>query len=944
MPLRRTIIGLALALAVIHMIAAAALAGKPAGIVISNLLQIAASLLAAVACALRSRGVDDLPKRFWQLMATAFTLWLAGQATYTIYVVVLGRPLPNLAPSDVPFIAFYLALAAALFLGPRGPRRHLDWIRTLDFAQVAIVLTTVYLYIFLFVAVSLANRVAFLDIQSPIYDFADLVVVGGFLLRAVTARSREVRRLFGTMAVALTAYAFGDVIYSYGQRGHSGGPGSWFDLAYTLPFLLAACLAMTWRPAPAETGTREAGVGRLPFLLPMLAPVLVLVLSVRIVEQNTTLAVLVITASFICYSARLGVTQYRQRQALDLLGRSEARYRELVESIAAYSVDASGKFLFVSPAVERLLGYKPEELIGRSMLELLAPEERGAGAQVLTERLAGAIGSTERRILTRDGQARWVWGSARPIFERGSVVGLSGVVMDVTDRVLAQQALRESEEKLSRVFQTSPDAITLSTLEDGHYLEVNEAFLRVTGFARDEVIGRSSFEIGLWVDPMARATMLDELNHGGRVRNLETFFRMKSGEQRLFLMSADAIELQGRRCLVAFSRDITERRLLEQQFRQAQKMEAVGRLAGGIAHDFNNLLTVISGYMQLLLAEPGVQGAPEMREVADAADRAAGLTRQLLAFSRRQVLQPRVLDLADVVRGLEKMMQRLLGEDIELQIVLAPSLSAVRADPGQIEQVVMNLAVNARDAMPQGGKLVIETRDVQVSEAFAAHEPGLAPGDYVMLAVSDTGHGMDKETQAHIFEPFFTTKEMGRGTGLGLSTVYGIVKQTGGYILVGSEPGQGATFRIYLPPVAEPVERTRTPVAPVESLRGNETVMVVEDDGSVRALASRVLRGSGYHVLEAERGVEAEAICRSHDGKIHLLLTDIVLPDGSGADLARRLRAQRPEMRILCMSGHNTRPTRESGPLPGVLLDKPFTPGLLSRRVREVLEQPVAGD
>jgi nitrogen-specific signal transduction histidine kinase/CheY-like chemotaxis protein len=388
--------------------------------------------------------------------------------------------------------------------------------------------------------------------------------------------------------------------------------------------------------------------------------------------------------------------------------------------------------------------------------------------------------------------------------------------------------------------------------------------------------------------------------------------------------------------------DITDRRRMEEQLRQSQKMEAVGRLAGGVAHDFNNLLTVMFGYSDILLQrlEPGPlhEAAQEVRR---AGERAAGLTRQLLAFSRKQTLVPEVLDLGDVVSGLSTMVERLIGEDVKVSVVVSPGLGRVKADRGQLEQVVMNLAVNARDAMPKGGSLIFELQNVELDDAYTATHAELKPGPYVLLAISDSGTGMDAETQKHIFEPFFTTKEAGKGTGLGLSTVYGIVHQSGGAIDVYSESGRGTTFKVYLPRFADDaaVPRAVSGIHPALAA-ASETVLVVEDEAAIRQLTNLILQKAGYTVLLAESPVAAERIAGSHPGPIHLLLTDVVMPGMRGPELAQRLLRLRPDLRVLYMSGYIDNAIARLGLLHAgaEFLQKPFTPDGLTRKVREVLE------
>jgi nitrogen-specific signal transduction histidine kinase len=400
---------------------------------------------------------------------------------------------------------------------------------------------------------------------------------------------------------------------------------------------------------------------------------------------------------------------------------------------------------------------------------------------------------------------------------------------------------------------------------------------------------------------------------------------------------------------VSFGRDITERKraeeemaTLQEQLRQSQKMEAIGRLAGGIAHDFNNLLTVIKGYSQLSLPELK-EGDPlkgNIEEIKRAADRAANLTRQLLAFSRRQVMEMKVIDLNTILQDLHKMLLRVIGEDIELATVLAEDLGRAKTDPSQIEQVIINLAVNARDAMPNGGKLTIETANIELDEIYARNHIAVTPGRYVMFAVSDTGVGMTPEVRERVFEPFFTTKEKGKGTGLGLSTVYGIVKQSEGNIWVYSEPGKGTTFKIYLPRADEPLEELKK-VEIKEIPHGSETILVVEDEEEVRKLTVAVLKKYGYTVLEAPQGLDAFLICEEHKGLIHLLVTDVVMPKMSGRELADRVATIRPEIKVLYMSGYTDNTISHHGILEEGIdyIQKPFTVEGMARKIREVLDK-----
>lgn len=515
------------------------------------------------------------------------------------------------------------------------------------------------------------------------------------------------------------------------------------------------------------------------------------------------------------------------------------------------------------------------------------------------------------------------------------------------ERKRAEQALSKSEQRYRDMVENAHDIIYSHDLE-GNYTSMNKAGERITGYTHEEAL---KLNLAQTVAPecLEKARqMLRRKLAGEDVTAYDLEIIAKDGrriavelDSRIIFEDGVAVGVQG------IARDVTERKQLEDQLRQAQKMEAIGQLAGGIAHDFNNLLTAITGYSDLTLKRLPHDNPlrRNVEEVKKAGERAASLTRQLLAFSRKQVLQPKVLDLNAVVSDMEKMLQRLIGEDIELQTALASELGSVKADPGQIEQVIMNLAVNARDAMPHGGNLIIETENVFLNEEYATSHIAVKHGAYVMLAVSDTGEGMSEETQSRIFEPFFTTKELGKGTGLGLSTVYGIVKQSGGNIWVYSEISQGTTFKIYLPRIDEAAQEYLSGVRVEERVYGTEIILLAEDDREVRSLVREALEGYGYRVLEAEGGGAALSVSERHEAPIHLLLTDVVMPKMSGRELADRLTQSRPEIKVLYMSGY----TDESIVHHGVLdpdtpfIQKPFGPQALARKVREVLDRETRG-
>jgi PAS domain S-box-containing protein len=723
---------------------------------------------------------------------------------------------------------------------------------------------------------------------------------------------------------------------------------------------------------------------------------------------------------------------------------------------------ADGRYVEANEAFLRLSGYQWEEVIGCSSVELGLWAD-SQDRQALVERLEvqGTVQDLEVRMRRRDGEILTILASIE-LLELDGEPHLLVISKDITGRKKAEESLRASEERFASAFRSSPGAIAITTQEDGRLLDVNDSFVSLTGYSREEAVGRTTLELGLWASPGERAALLSELEQFGSFRDREIRLRLKSGREADALLSGELIELGGKPCLLSvvrditeqkraaeelrrseahfrdlfenandiiftidldknftsinrageqitgygrdeiiganidrllarkeadrahrlvrhllagrtprsieleiiakdgrslavevsgrvltedgrpagiegIARDVTERKQLEAQLRQAQKMEAIGQLAGGLAHDFNNLLTVIMGYSDLLAKRfaPETQPGSQVRQMGNAADRAASLTRQLLAFSRKQILQPQVLDLNVVVSDTEKMLGRTIAENITLATRLDARPGLVKADQGQIEQVIMNLAVNARDAMPNGGVLTIQTTNVEITGNEFAAEP--KPGKYVVLKVADTGIGMDESTRARIFEPFFTTKEPGKGTGLGLSTVHGIVKQSGGHIAVCSQPGSGTAFEVYLREVREEPQPRR--VRPVQAAaRGSETILLVEDESVLRELVRVSLEQSGFSVLSAASGEKALELVANHQGPIHLLLTDVLLPGVKGTEVAQRLQALRPGTKVIYMSGYadSTAGQLEAA---ACLLRKPFRVTDLTTRVREVLDE-----
>ena len=520
---------------------------------------------------------------------------------------------------------------------------------------------------------------------------------------------------------------------------------------------------------------------------------------------------------------------------------------------------------------------------------------------------------------------------------------VGGHIALAIERRRSEEALRKSESVFRLLFSHNPLPTWVMDDETLQFIQVNEAAVRQYGFAPEEFGRMTIFDIraeeksaSLEVHPRKDGSAG---HHQGVCKH-----RKKDGKVFEVELISHQFDHAGRRVRLVVAQDISERHILEQQLRQAQKMEAVGRLAGGVAHDFNNLLMVIKGHTELLMnAVPAAERmSRKIMQIDRAADRATALTKQLLAFSRMQVLQPRVMNLNGVVDDMGKLLPRLIGEDIDLGIRTAPDLGAIRADASQMEQIIMNLAVNARDAMPAGGRLIIETSNADLDRTYNSTHPIVKPGRYVLLAVSDTGSGMDTETQAHIFEPFFTTKKPGKGTGLGLATVYGVVKQSGGFIWVYSEVGKGTSFKIYLPRVDQPEDKGSVPLPLAEVPRGTETILLAEDEQDVREVAREFLESGGYTVIEAHNGAEALRLAAEHKATIDLLVTDMVMPGMTGKELAGRLRHQHSGIGVIYMSGYSEQTAAETTQADAnmLLLTKPFSRGSILRTVREALNVP----
>jgi two-component system, cell cycle sensor histidine kinase and response regulator CckA len=629
------------------------------------------------------------------------------------------------------------------------------------------------------------------------------------------------------------------------------------------------------------------------------------------------------------------------------LRESEERFLLITDTIDEifYIYDAEkGTATYLSPAFNRIWGYPAESALNKNepFINPVHPDDREKVMNWGPLTRSGQPVSYEYRIVRTDGSIRHIWDRGYPIAEKdGKVTLYVGTGLDVTEWRHAEEALRESREYLNQIINSIVDPIIVKDRNHKHVL-VNDAFCAFTERRREDLIGKTGFET--FSEEMAQRLWNDEerVLQTGKPSLTEDVVTDVHGQARtLMTQKSPLTNEKGEKQIVFSMRDITEYKRLESQLLQSQKMEAIGSLAGGVAHDFNNLLNVINGYSELALESLDDHNPirKDIEHIWDAGRRAASLTSQLLAFSRKQILQPVILDLNIVITQMSSILRRLIGEDIDCVTNTPRDLGMINADPAKIEQVILNLAVNARDALPQGGKLTIETANVDFEEGYIREHSMAKAGAYVMLAISDNGIGMDAETQARIFEPFFTTKKKGKGTGLGLATVYGIVKQSNGFIWVYSEFGKGTTIKIYFPRVEGESAKFVIDDDAVQDLQGSETVLLVEDETSVRNLASRILQDRGYNIIEAADGQEALRQAKEHNGKIHLVLTDVIMPGMSGSSLVVQIEAVRPDIKALYISGYTDNAIVHHGILDSdiAFLQKPFSPNQLARKVREVL-------
>jgi PAS domain S-box-containing protein len=949
----RKLLAVAFVIVALHLTSMLTLGTSVAGSLIGNLLQITACGLAVAAAVFASRRTTGLSRRFWVLVGCGLAVWGVANAGWTYYEIALRMEPPTGSVVRFLFGIQSIFFALAVFLNQDKDASTLDAESVLDFVQIAIVFFFIYIGFYYIPSHHLGARAAYL--RGPLMETGeDVALVLLAAVQAMRARSSQIRKLYRSFAAYLLAYAVCTGVTNYVQTANVIPTGTWYDLGWTAPLLGAALWAASWRPSPVTPGPQRPRQKRFGELLldnstMALAPLIVLLQVAQPQTEWRAVRFTLLGVSIVCYAARLGVTQYQQNQTEDTLERHNRAMDSAVNGIAI--VDVKGQHTYVNAAFAQIMGHEnPESIVGRPWKDVYAPQD--------VDRVEGEI----RESLRKSG--KWYGpmtihrrdGSALPVDMAVTALPDGGVVCvsrDMTAKREAENARAQAEAKYRMLVEQVAAISYIAELGiHGEWLYVSPQVETMFGFSTEEWLMDSR----AWtqhVHPEDHKVVEAAEEASKRGERFQAEYRVVRKDGRVIWVSDTAVVVAGSDAhplMEGIIVDITERKQLETQLQQSRRMEAIGRLAGGIAHDFNNLLTIIKGYTELALKRPRI--SPELQadveRIEDASERAGTLVRQLLAFSRRQVLQPKLVDLNSIVMGLDKLLRRLMDEDIQMTTIPGKDIGTIKADPAQMEQVIMNLVVNARDAMPKGGRLTVETANVDLDAAYASDHATVKPGSYVMLAVSDTGTGMSPETVAHIFEPFYTTKESGRGTGLGLSTVYGIVKQSGGYIWVYSEPGRGSSFKVYLPRVEQAPEALPTVKVASGQEKGTETILLVEDQPQVRELARMALSEKGYTVLVTSSPEDAESACARHGAQIHLLLTDLIMPGITGRELAKRLTARHPEMRVLYMSGYTFGITTQTGMQSGLLedgvafLQKPFTPSALSEKVREVLDRSLA--
>ncbi|GAC1631639.1 MAG: hypothetical protein NVS9B14_03760 [Candidatus Acidiferrum sp.] len=945
---RRTIYA-AMAIVALHVTVMLTFGPSKAGSFLGNSLQVVSASLAAAMAMLAAKRGRGLSRSLWLLAGVGWATWAVANGGWMLQELALGT-----VPAPQSFVRFLFDIqgalfAMALFLDEERDSSRLDLATLLDFLQIGIIYSLIYLVMYYVPLFSLDNHGAAVQ-QEKLMLFQNGALILLCFVRAGISRSGETRALYLRLSIFLTTYGVFAQAAEYFQSLRQSPAGTLLDLAWSLPLLCGAILAATWKASPLDAPTaplRAKSTGGMLFRNAMFAlgPLIVLFLSTQLGPGWKPLRLTVLGISIVCYGARMALNEQQQARNAELVTRQMQAMESSVDGMAI--VDRQGVYIYVNSQYARMCGVdSAERMLGRQWREVTSRQGDSKAEADIREGLA-KNGRWFGQLMLHEGTDH-----ALPIEMAVTAMSGGGVICvsrDLTERRQVEQAKAEAESKYKMIVEKVAAISYIAELGmQGSWRYVSPQIEGILGYTQEEWLTDSRNWVR-HVCPEDVASVEEAENACEKGRAFQAEYRLIRKDGRVIWVSDSAVVVQGpdgTPVMEGIIVDITERKQLETQLQQSRRMEAVGRLAGGIAHDFNNLLTIIKGYTELAMQRKDLAGAvrADIERIDDASERAAGLVRQLLAFSRKQVLQPKNLDLNAIVLGLEKLLRRLIGEDIEMKTMVSAGLGTIKADPAQVEQVLMNLVVNARDAMPSGGKMMVETSNVDLDRTYASEHVSVKPGKYVMLAVTDTGMGMSPETVAHIFEPFFTTKSSGKGTGLGLATVYGIVKQSGGYIWVYSEPGKGSTFKVYFPRVDEAAERDYRAPTKVSTKRGTETLLLVEDDEAVRELTETILTAQGYKVICADGPKKAQEIAAKRGKEIDMVLTDVIMPTMSGHELARKLMAKNGKMRVLYMSGYTDNVIAQGGVLEEGLafLQKPFTPRGLTEKVREVLDAPVA--
>jgi PAS domain S-box-containing protein len=941
---------LAAVIVALHLCEAATLGTTTSGSFLANLLEIFACGFAAAMAFGASRRGRGFSRPFWLIFGAGISMWGLANLGWMYYEVVLHSEPPTASAVRFLFGLENVLIAMVLFLDQDKDSPRIDAESALDFIQIGIVFFFIYLEYYYLPAHRLDDYSAFLrEMRIENAEDALLTVLAAF--QALRARKQQTRKLYGGLALYLLFLTVCAALAQYLQSIKPAPTGTLRDLLWTLPFLAGAMWAAQWQPGPAaETAShlRRKTLGELMLTNATfaLAPLIILWQVSQLQAEWRLLRFSLLGVSIVCYAARLGISQYREAKSANVVLTHTMAMDSAMNGMAI--LDAGGTYIYVNPAYARMMrNAKPEAMIGKSWREVSNRRNVAPGETEILESLKQYGKWFGPLTVHRDDGTEVPTEFSVTALPDGGTICVS---RDISEKVSEQRARAETEIKYRMLIEQVAAISYIAELGiTGQWYYVSPQVETMFGYSAEEWLSSSRNWISyIPVEDHPLVHSAEEAS--GRGEPFQAEYRVTRKDGKTIWVSDTAVVVRGsdsHPVMEGLIVDITDRKMLENQLLQARKMEAVGRLAGGVAHDFNNLLTIIKGYvemaMQRCLDRPELHG--DIRRIEEAADRAVTLVRQLLAFSRKQVLRPKILDLNAIVVNLDQLLRRLMSENIEMKTLVSKNVGAIKADPGQIEQVIMNLVVNARDALPNGGRILIETSNADLGSAYARDHTVVRPGPYVLLAVSDTGIGMTADTVAHIFEPFYTTKESGRGTGLGLSTVYGIVKQSGGYVWVYSEPGKGTTFKVYLPRVKDSVQVSLTPETPVSTTRmGHETILLVEDEPDVRELTQMVLSGRGYTVIEAPTPEDAERLAGNNGAEVHLLLTDVVMPGISGHELAKRLTGRYPHLRVLYMSGYTYNVIAQNGTLEeGIsFLQKPFTPQVLMEKVREVLDRPVS--